>query len=85
MKVIGEAEKTFEEADVNKNGVLNEAEFIDFIMKMKASAEERQDFVPDYTEAHMKEGYAAINKLEPNKNGIRLDEIVMARLFIAMI
>ena len=35
MKVIGEAEKTFEEADVNKNGVLNEAEFIDFIMKMK--------------------------------------------------
>ena len=41
--------------------------------------------MPDYTPEHIKEAYAAVNKLNPEKQGVTLDEIVIARLMVNML
>ena len=43
------AEKTFTAADENKDGLLDEAEFLKFCQMMKENAGERQDVMPEYT------------------------------------
>ena len=84
-QVMEVAEKTFAEADADKDGVLNEAEFINFVGLMKANADQRNDFVPNYTEEQMKEAYAAVNKVNPAKEGLSLDEIVIGRFITNML
>ena len=84
-QVMEVAEKTFAEADADKDGVLNEAEFINFVGLMKANADQRNDFVPNYTEEQMKDAYAAVNKVNPAKEGLSLDEIVIGRFITNML
>ena len=81
-QVMGFAEKAFAEADANNDGLLSEEEFVNFVSAMKASAAERGDFVPDYTKEQLAAAYKAINTIEPAKEGLALEEILMARFII---
>ena len=81
-QVMGFAEKAFSEADANNDGLLSEEEFVNFVMAMKASAAERGDFVPDYTKEQLAAAYKATNTIEPAKEGLALEEILMARFII---
>ena len=42
-------EKAVAQADEDKDGLLNEAEFLKFVQMMKENEAERQDVMPDYT------------------------------------
>ena len=81
-QVMGVAEKAFSEADANNDGLLSEEEFVSFVTAMKASAAERGDFVPDYTKEQLAAAYKATNTIEPAKEGLALEEILMARFII---
>ena len=81
-QVMGFAEKACGEADANNDGLLSEEEFVNFVMAMKASAAERGDFVPDYTKEQLAAAYKATNTIEPAKEGLALEEILMARFII---
>ena len=76
------AEKTFAEADGNNDGLLTEAEFVNFVGMMKASAEERGDYVPDYSAEQLAAAYAATNKIDVGKDGLALEDVVTARFIV---
>ena len=81
-QVMEAAEKTFSEADANNDGLLTEEEFVSFVAAMKASADARGDYVPDYSKEQLAAAYAATNKIEPGKEGLALEEIVTARFIV---
>ena len=81
-QVMEIAQKTFDEADVNNLGILNEDEFINFVGMMRANAEERSDFVPEYSNEQMQAMYAAVNRLDQSADGLALDDIVTARFIV---
>ena len=54
------AEKTFTAADENKDGLLDETEFLKFCQMMKENAGERQDVMPEYTAEQLKMAYGCV-------------------------
>ena len=65
-----EFEATWGAADTNQDGLLDEAEFLDFTAKMKANEKAFCGFALDQDEATIKAFYAAILSLSPGAEGV---------------
>ena len=74
-----EAERIFLECQPNENKRLLEAGFVDFYKKQKTSTDELGGYLPDYTDEQIKKAYEALNKINTEKDGVDLQEIMIGR------
>ena len=70
-----ELEATFKAADTNGDGLLNEAEFLDYSQKQSQNEQAKYGGTVPYDEASCKLWYAAVNKFSPDVDGVSQDDI----------
>ena len=72
---------TFQAADTNTNGVLTEAEFIDFSRKIYGNMEAKGYATLPVTDDQLKEAYAIMNKITPGTDGTSPADIMAQVVF----
>ena len=83
QKLVAELKAAFDAADEDKDGLLSESEYINFIQKAKEDAEARGGFFPQYPPEAVKEMWQTFNYFTPDKVGITMDEMSMGRAMLA--
>ena len=71
----------FSAADADGDSLLNLAEFLDAAERFKKAKEERQEPDTERTEAQSVAYYTAINKINPEVDGISLMDLVVALFY----
>ena len=69
-KAMSDFQATFQAADTNSNGVLNQAEFVDFSKKMYSNLEAAGYAVLSISDEAFTEAYPILNKITPGTEGI---------------
>ena len=73
--LVAELTETFNAAATNEDKLLNEAQFVDFAMKMEANYEAKGWVLPKKSEELLKRSYVILNKVSPGADGLSLMDI----------
>ena len=74
-ELTAEVTATFNAAATNEEKLLNEAQFIDFAMKMETNYEARGWALPNKSIELLKRSYVILNKVTPGVEGLSLMDI----------
>ena len=80
VKATGKA--TFESADTNNDGVLEEFEYLDFAQKMLGNWKAAYGDAIEYNEAGAKANFAALNQITAGVDGVSAKDLIISHTLL---